>query len=162
MQGTQSVKGVCSHYLSKLQGNFVFFCVHLSLVEHDYLLVSFSRGNMREPTLPSLRDVSKPLSIVALGAGIGGVIPILEQRELQKKRNQPVGPLYLFFGCRQSTKDFLLKEKINRYVTSGVITQLFTAFSHDQPERIYTDHRLRENPGIIWNTLSYGNFHYSG
>lgn len=157
--------------MSKLQG-IALATTLTQNQEHDYLQVSLTRGSFQEPAVAN--DATKPLAILALGAAIGGVIPILEEREIMKKNNrtlstlkllillEQLGPLYLYYGCRQSTKDFLLKDKIQKYVSTGLITQLFTTFSHDQPERIYTDHKLRENPGLIWKVLQTGHFHYIG
>ncbi|XP_073171096.1 NADPH-dependent diflavin oxidoreductase 1 isoform X2 [Lepidochelys kempii] len=65
---------------------------------------------------------------------------------------------YLFFGCRQKSKDFYCRAEWQELVKSGHLT-LFTAFSRDQEEKIYVQHRIRENKGLVWDLLSRGNAH---
>ena len=56
------------------------------------------------------------------------------------QKGKPVGETHLYFGCRNKDKDFIYREELEKYVEDGVLT-LHTAFSRDQPEKIYVTHR---------------------
>ncbi len=65
--------------------------------------------------------------------------------------DQPV----LFFGCRHPDVDFLYAEEWQTLAQQGAI-RLFTAFSRAQAEKVYVQHRLREQHALIWNRLERG------
>ncbi|KAK2553222.1 NADPH-dependent diflavin oxidoreductase 1 [Acropora cervicornis] len=58
----------------------------------------------------------------------------------------------LFFGCRNSNKDFFFREEWQTLTENGSL-QLFTAFSRDQEEKVYVQHRLVENSALVWDVL---------
>ncbi|XP_025962039.2 NADPH-dependent diflavin oxidoreductase 1 isoform X1 [Dromaius novaehollandiae] len=64
----------------------------------------------------------------------------------------------LFFGCRQKSKDFYCQLEWEELVTKGFL-MLFTAFSRDQEEKVYVQHRIRENRKLVWELLSSRNAH---
>ncbi|XP_072739153.1 NADPH-dependent diflavin oxidoreductase 1 isoform X2 [Ciconia boyciana] len=64
----------------------------------------------------------------------------------------------LFFGCRQKSKDFYCQAEWEELVTKGFLT-LFTAFSRDQEEKVYVQHRIQENRRLVWELLSSGSAH---
>ena len=120
-------------------------------------------------------DATKPLILIGPGTGVAPFIGFLQHRrarqEMSKKveedtcsgcwrggfeieeedcksptgLSQQFGEIHLFFGCRHEKKDFLYREEMNRYLDSGVLTKLYTAFSRDQKEKIYVTHRIREH-----------------
>ncbi|XP_068020311.1 NADPH-dependent diflavin oxidoreductase 1 isoform X2 [Melanerpes formicivorus] len=59
---------------------------------------------------------------------------------------------FLFFGCRQRSKDFYCQEDWEELVAKGFLT-LFTAFSRDQEEKVYVQHRIREQRRLLWELL---------
>ena len=54
------------------------------------------------------------------------------------------GKSWLFFGERNFTNDFLYQLEWQDYLASGDLTRIDVAFSRDQPEKIYVQHRLWE------------------
>jgi sulfite reductase (NADPH) flavoprotein alpha-component len=42
----------------------------------------------------------------------------------------------------------------------GLLTRLDTAFSRDQPQKIYVQDRMMENAGEIWSWLQEGGYFY--
>ena len=42
----------------------------------------------------------------------------------------------------------------------GLLTRLETAFSRDQPQKIYVQDRMMENAGEIWSWLQEGGYFY--
>ena len=59
------------------------------------------------------------------------------------------GPSWLVFGERQAAHDFLCEGELRAWLASGALQRLDTAFSRDQPERIYVQHRLDEAAGEV-------------
>ena len=59
-------------------------------------------------------------------------------------RTEPKGKSWLFFGERNFTNDFLYQLEWQDYLASGDLTRIDVAFSRDQPEKIYVQHRLWE------------------
>ena len=84
--------------------------------------------------------VQTPVIMVGPGTGVAPFRGFVQERALQKEQGKPVGETHLYFGCRNKEKDFIYREELEKYVEDGVLT-LHTAFSRDQPEKIYVTHR---------------------
>lgn len=61
----------------------------------------------------------------------------------------------LFFGCRNSTGDFYYSQEWEGMEAEGVLAPggLVTAFSRDQPAKVYVTHRIRERAATLWALL---------
>ncbi|NXX99557.1 NDOR1 oxidoreductase, partial [Centropus bengalensis] len=79
------------------------------------------KGGMKFPADPDT-------SVIMIGPGTG-VAPF--RAAIQERVAQGCGGNYLFFGCRQKSKDFYCKVEWEELVKKGFLT-LFTAFSRDQ------------------------------
>ena len=64
-----------------------------------------------------------------------------------------LGPCHLYFGCRNETGDYLYHNEWLRFQCGGALTRLVTAFSRDQPAKVYVTHRLREHGADVWQLL---------
>jgi sulfite reductase (NADPH) flavoprotein alpha-component len=62
----------------------------------------------------------------------------------------------LFFGDRTFTQDFLYQVEWQKYLKSGVLNRLDVAFSRDQHEKVYVQHRLLEQGEQVWQWLQQG------
>jgi len=47
-----------------------------------------------------------------------------------------------------------------QYLKSGLLTRMDVAFSRDQAEKVYVQHRLRERAEAVWQWLSNGAYLY--
>jgi sulfite reductase (NADPH) flavoprotein alpha-component len=110
-----------------------------------------SAKHFRPPEDPSL-----PVIMVGPGTGIAPFRAFLQEREVIGA----AGPSWLFFGDRNRATDFLYEEEILRWQKSGVLHRLDVAFSRDQAEKIYVQHRMLENAAEIWRWLQEGGFFY--
>jgi sulfite reductase (NADPH) flavoprotein alpha-component len=101
-------------------------------------------------------DTSLPVIMVGPGTGIAPFRAFLQEREIIGA----TGPSWLFFGDRNRATDFLYEEEILRWQQAGVLQRLDVAFSRDQAEKIYVQHRMLENAAEIWRWLQEGGFFY--
>lgn len=69
-----------------------------------------------------------------------------------------VGDTILYFGCRKSKEDYLYHEELAQYAQSGSL-KLHTAFSREQPEKVYVTHLLEKNKEEIWRVIGEQNGH---
>ncbi|KAJ0022977.1 hypothetical protein NQD34_015111 [Periophthalmus magnuspinnatus] len=81
-------------------------------------------------------DPSAPLVMVGPGTGVAPFIGFLQQREKQRQENPGVafGETWLYFGCRHKDKDFLFREELEGFVSSGTLNYLKVCFSRDNEE----------------------------
>jgi sulfite reductase (NADPH) flavoprotein alpha-component len=66
------------------------------------------------------------------------------------------GRNWLFFGDRHFTTDFLYQTEIQNWYQTGVLTRINTAFSRDQEQKIYVQHRILEHAAEVWAWLQGG------
>ena len=132
-------QGVCSTYLAdRVNGGTMPVFIH-------------SAKHFRQP-----EDTSVPLIMVGPGTGIAPFRAFLQEREVL---GAP-GKTWLFFGDRNRATDFLYEEEINAWRGKGVLHRLDTAFSRDQPEKIYVQQRMLENAAELWRWLEEGAYFY--
>lgn len=55
-----------------------------------------------------------------------------------------MGRNQLFFGCRHHDRDFIYEHDLRALQQAGVLAELHTAFSRDQPHKVYVQHHMRE------------------
>jgi sulfite reductase (NADPH) flavoprotein alpha-component len=70
------------------------------------------------------------------------------------------GRTWLFFGDRQFTHDFLYQLEWQDALRDGVLTRMDVAFSRDQPEKVYVQHRIWEQRRDVVDWLEDGAFFY--
>jgi sulfite reductase (NADPH) flavoprotein alpha-component len=66
------------------------------------------------------------------------------------------GKSWLFFGERNYTTDFLYQTEWQAHAEAGALHRIDVAFSRDQPEKIYVQHRLWERRSEIRDWLADG------
>jgi sulfite reductase (NADPH) flavoprotein alpha-component len=133
-------KGVCSTFLSH----------RLSIGEITGVYVQSSHG-FRLP-----QDKQVPIIMVGPGTGIAPFRAFLEERLISGAK----GGNWLFFGDQKSATDFLYQEQLEAYVRDGFLTHLTTAFSRDQEQKIYVQHRMQEHGKELWDWLQEGAHFY--
>lgn len=131
--------GVCSTFLADRAGEGTF-PVFVHTAKH-----------FRPP-----EDASVPVIMVGPGTGIAPFRAFLQEREATGAG----GRSWLFFGDRNRATDFLYEGEINRWLESGVLHRLDTAFSRDQAEKIYVQQRMLENAADLWRWLEEGAYFY--
>jgi sulfite reductase (NADPH) flavoprotein alpha-component len=94
--------------------------------------------------------------MVGPGTGIAPFRAFVEERSA----NEAKGKNWLFFGDQHFSYDFLYQLEWLDYLEEGSLSKITTAFSRDQKEKIYVQHRLLENGSEIWNMLEGGAHFY--
>tara|TARA_R110002049_G_scaffold2743_5_gene21241 strand:+ start:132741 stop:134288 length:1548 start_codon:yes stop_codon:yes gene_type:complete len=101
-------------------------------------------------------DCDAPVIMVGPGTGVAPFRAFLHERSLRGD----LGKNWLFFGNPNEESDFLYKEELMKFVDTGCLTQLSTAFSRDQDNKIYVQHRMLECAKDIWSWISDGAYFY--
>ncbi|MDO8827078.1 assimilatory sulfite reductase (NADPH) flavoprotein subunit [Methylophaga sp.] len=97
-------------------------------------------------------DDDAPIIMIGPGTGVAPFRSFMQEREERGAR----GANWLFFGDQHFLTDFLYQTEWLAWRKSGLLTHLDVAFSRDQQEKIYVQHRLREKSIEIWNWLQDG------
>jgi sulfite reductase (NADPH) flavoprotein alpha-component len=101
-------------------------------------------------------DGHTPIIMVGAGTGVAPYRAFIEERVADGAK----GKSWLFFGERNFTNDFLYQLEWQEYLESGDLTRIDVAFSRDQPEKIYVQHRLWERRADINAWLQEGAHFY--
>ncbi|GGB40948.1 sulfite reductase [NADPH] flavoprotein alpha-component [Oceanisphaera marina] len=104
--------------------------------------------------LPANDDT--PVIMVGPGTGIAPFRAFLQERDARDAS----GKNWLFFGNPHFTQDFLYQLEWQRYVKSGLLNKISLAFSRDQQEKVYVQHKLREQGGEVYAWLEQGAHFY--
>jgi sulfite reductase (NADPH) flavoprotein alpha-component len=101
-------------------------------------------------------DHSAPMIMVGPGTGIAPFRAFLQER----KAAHAAGKNWLFFGDQHGEYDFLYQQELEAYQQDGTLKYLDKAFSRDQSEKIYVQHRMLQRGGEIWSWLERGAYFY--
>jgi sulfite reductase (NADPH) flavoprotein alpha-component len=101
-------------------------------------------------------DDSLPMIMVGPGTGLAPFRAFLEER----RERGASGMNWLFFGDQHRASDFIYDEEIGAFSESGLLTRLDLAFSRDQAEKIYVQHRMVENGKDLYAQLQEGGSFY--
>lgn len=110
-----------------------------------------SNDNFRLPS-----DPNTPVIMVGPGTGIAPFRAFMQERDAQ----EAAGKNWLFFGNPSFTQDFLYQTEWQGYVKSGLLSKVSLAFSRDQAEKIYVQHRLIEQGAEVYEWLQAGAHFY--
>ncbi|MFB9137288.1 assimilatory sulfite reductase (NADPH) flavoprotein subunit [Vibrio olivae] len=139
-QGEESRYGGASSYLSH------------RVEEGDEVKVFIEHNNNFK--LPA--DDNTPVIMIGPGTGIAPFRSFIQERE----NRDAEGKNWLFFGDRTFTQDFLYQVEWQKYLKSGILSQLDVAFSRDQKEKVYVQHRILENAEQVWQWIQDGAYIY--
>ncbi|MEM6588708.1 MAG: sulfite reductase flavoprotein subunit alpha [Pseudomonadota bacterium] len=101
-------------------------------------------------------DNERPMIMVGPGTGVAPFRAFLEERQARGAD----GMNWLFFGDQHRESDFIYQDEIGEFSASGLLTRLDLAFSRDQNEKIYVQHRMVENGKALYGALEEGGHFY--
>lgn len=97
-------------------------------------------------------DPSASVIMIGPGTGVAPFRAFLEHREATGAG----GRNWLFFGDRHFASDFLYQIEWARFRKQGVLDRMDVAFSRDQADKVYVQHRLREQARDLYAWLEEG------
>ncbi|MFJ4652960.1 molybdopterin-dependent oxidoreductase [Nocardia sp. NPDC088792] len=101
-------------------------------------------------------DPNTPMIMVGPGTGIAPFRGFLQERRALGH----AGRNWLFFGDQSARDHFYYRDELEDMFRSGFLTRLDLAFSRDQRERIYVQHRMIEHGAELWAWLQEGAYFY--
>jgi sulfite reductase (NADPH) flavoprotein alpha-component len=120
-------------------------------IEAGPVLASVQESHFRLPI-----DPRTPIIMVGPGTGIAPFRAFLAERALMGTR----GRGWLFFGDQHKRSDFLYGPDLEAWLADGTLSRLDLAFSRDQAEKIYVQHRMIEQAADLWRWLQDGAHFY--
>jgi sulfite reductase (NADPH) flavoprotein alpha-component len=97
-------------------------------------------------------DPGRPIVMIGPGTGVAPFRAFLQHRQA----TGATGRSWLFFGDRNFTHDFLYQLEWQEWLKDGALTRLDVAFSRDQPEKVYVQHRMWERRAELFAWLEDG------
>jgi sulfite reductase (NADPH) flavoprotein alpha-component len=94
--------------------------------------------------------------MVGPGTGVAPFRAFLEERRATGAR----GKNWLFFGDQRAATDFIYRDDLLAMHTDGMLTRLDLAWSRDQQEKIYVQHRMLEHAAELFAWLEQGGHFY--
>jgi sulfite reductase (NADPH) flavoprotein alpha-component len=126
--------GLCSNYLSQFEvGKQIEFYIH-------------KNSQFRLP------DDDRDVIMIGPGTGIAPFRSFVAHRDATGAS----GKNWLFFGDQHFVTDFLYQTEIQNWVQTGSLSKIDLAFSRDQEEKIYVQHKLKKNGKEVYDWLKSG------
>ena len=101
-------------------------------------------------------DGATDVVMVGPGTGVAPFRAFLQERAVMGGS----GRNWLFFGEQRRASDFLYEAELLEWQRTGVLAGLDVAFSRDQAEKIYVQHRMRERSAELFAWLEGGAYFY--
>ncbi|KAK2972458.1 hypothetical protein RJ640_003884, partial [Escallonia rubra] len=136
--------GLCSGWLAGLDPR-----------ERVLIPAWFRKGSLPPPQ-PSL-----PLILIGPGTGCASFHGYVEERALQRSYSL-TAPVLFFFGCQNEENDYLYRDFwFSHSQKDGVLSEemgggFYVAFSRDQQQKVYVQHKMQEQSTKILDLLSKG------
>jgi sulfite reductase (NADPH) flavoprotein alpha-component len=130
----QKIFGLCSPYLSDLNAG-------------DQVKVYVQKNRAFKLPAPDADVI-----MIGPGTGIAPFRSFLFERDAAGAS----GRNWLFFGEQHFVSDFLYQTELQSLLNTNVLTKLNTAFSRDQKEKIYVQHKLEQHADELMKWLDGG------
>ncbi len=130
--------GLCSDYLSQI----------LTEEKQKFFVQPNKRFRLPAP--------DKDIIMVGPGTGIAAFRSFLAERDA----TGATGKNWLFFGEQRFATDFLYQTEIQNWYETGVLTKVNLAFSRDQEEKIYVQHKMLQNSAALFEWLISGAYFF--
>jgi len=132
-------KGVCSSFLAE-RADDVPVPVFPSVAKHFHL--------------PD--DPETPIIMVGPGTGVAPFRAYLQER----KATGAKGKNWLFFGSQHEKCDFAYGDEFEAFLKEGLLARLDCAWSRDQAQKIYVQHKMTEHADEIWKWIDAEGAHF--
>jgi sulfite reductase (NADPH) flavoprotein alpha-component len=130
--------GLCSDFLSRLPEN----------AEMAFYVSKNSQFRLPAP--------DKDIIMIGPGTGVAPFRAFLAERDATGAS----GKNWLFFGDQHFASDFLYQTEMQNWVETGVLTRMNVAFSRDQDQKIYVQHKMMQHGADVYHWLESGAYLY--
>ena len=103
-----------------------------------------------------LPEDDKDIIMIGPGTGIAPFRSFLAQREATGAS----GRNWLFFGEQHFVTDFLYQTELQNWLETGTLTKLNVAFSRDQKEKVYVQHKMLKQGQELYDWINNGAYLY--
>jgi sulfite reductase (NADPH) flavoprotein alpha-component len=110
----------------------------------------------RSPHFRPPKDPGTPMIMVGPGTGIAPFRGFLQERRALGH----TGRNWLFFGDQRRSENFYYRDDFEDMVRDGLLSRLDLAFSRDQAERVYVQHKMLDYGADLWRWLNEGAHFY--
>lgn len=110
----------------------------------------------RSPHFRPPDDGQTPMIMVGPGTGVAPFRGFLQHRRALGHG----GPNWLFFGGRHRAQNFYYRDELVDMVEDGLLNRLDLAFSRDQAQRVYVQHKMLDYGADVWRWLEGGAHFY--
>jgi sulfite reductase (NADPH) flavoprotein alpha-component len=132
-------KGVCSSFLAE-RADDVPVPVFPSVAKHFHLP----------------EDPETPIIMIGPGTGVAPFRAYLQERGATGAK----GKNWLFFGSQHESCDFAYGDEFTAYLKEGLLARLDCAWSRDQAQKVYVQHKMAENAPEIWKWIDAEGAHF--
>lgn len=114
----------------------------------DDVVCSITSGTFNFP-----EDPMTPMIMAGLGTGLAPFRAFAQEQAWKQQQGIATGPMWLFYGCRYKSKDYIFGDELEQWAKDDVITELHPAFSRDQKHKIYVQNRIEEQADNVAKDL---------
>ena len=109
----------------------------------------YLQNQQKHFAMPASGDT--PMIMIGPGTGLAPFRAFIEERRVLGAQ----GDNWLFFGEQRRASDFFYESELTGYVRDGLL-RLDVAFSRDQADKVYVQHRMRDQARDVWDWLERG------
>jgi NADPH-dependent sulfite reductase flavoprotein alpha-component len=110
----------------------------------------------RSPHFRPPEDGGTPMIMIGPGTGVAPFRGFLQERRALGH----AGRNWLFFGDRHRSENFYYRDDLEDMVRDGFLNRLDLAFSRDQADRVYVQHKMLDYGADVWRWLDDGAHFY--
>lgn len=163
-------KGVATPWLDRLTGQIPARADHTTkpvrVPSPSGSVPVFRKPNANAFVLPT--DTKRPLVLIGPGTGIAPFIGFLQHRQQQRKIREQMGgvglnplrdirnefgPIWVYYGFRDTQKDYLFEHELEELAQDKTITQLRLAVSRATDQKVYVQDLLRRDADALYDLI---------
>ncbi|CAK4644889.1 unnamed protein product [Aphanomyces euteiches] len=171
-------RGLCTNWLHRLA---LPLLTPTTANTTDKIQIPIFHHPTKDFVLPA--DPKWPLILIGPGTGVAPFVGYLQHRMLEKAKhadesessgywrggfevedaetNYELGPIHLYFGCRNRAHDFLFESDLRKYVDKAILTRLHVAASREQDTKHYVQHDIAKHGVDVYDLIvNQGGFVY--
>lgn len=119
----------------------------LTFARSGYCVAHSTHSVMQIP-----EDKQAHVFMAGLGTGLAPFRAYVEERKYDKDQGHKVGGMTLFFGGRYSKAEYYYRDEFEAFEQEGIV-KCCNAWSRDQKQKIYVQHKIMEEADSIWEHL---------